>query len=84
MAVSLAPSTPEALTALATTLERSKQLCLQMYEKELFTETSYKQMALQTQFKPDQLAVFAGKTLNPAAETLNSTPDRLAVFAGKP
>lgn len=47
--------------ALGTALERSRQLTLHMYQKELFTETSYKQSIGQLALAPEQLAVFAGK-----------------------
>lgn len=48
--------------ALGTCLERSRQLCLSLYEKELFTETSYLDLyqRLATPLPPQQLAVFAG------------------------
>lgn len=57
--MTLPASTP--LGALGVTLERSKQLCLQVYEKELFSETSYESMTKQLVCTPEQLAVFAGK-----------------------
>ncbi|DBB10844.1 TPA: hypothetical protein ACH3X3_007317 [Trebouxia sp. C0006] len=56
--VALPPNTPPG--GLGVTLERSKQLCLQMYEKELFTETSYENVISQLVCTPEQLAVFAG------------------------
>ena len=59
LAVTLHASTPPG--ALGVTLERSKQLCLQMYEKELFSETSYEGMTKQLVCTPEQLAVFAGE-----------------------
>ncbi len=59
--VALPPNTPPG--ALGVTLERSKQLCLQMYEKELFTETSYENVMSQLVCTPEQLAVFAGQFL---------------------
>ncbi|KAA6429127.1 MAG: exosome component 10-like [Trebouxia sp. A1-2] len=58
MTVALPLNTP--LGALGVTLERSKQLCLQMYEKELFTETSHEHAMGQLVCTPEQLAVFAG------------------------
>ena len=61
MGVTLPPSTPPG--ALGVTLERSKQLCLQMYEKELFTDSSHQSMTAQLVCTPEQLAAFAGKTL---------------------
>lgn len=61
MGVTLPPSTPPG--ALGVTLERSKQLCLQMYEKELFTDSSYRSMTAQLVCTPEQLAAFAGKIL---------------------
>ena len=59
LAVDLPTSTP--LGALGVTLERSKQLCLQMYEKELFTDSSYQHVTAQLVCTPEQLAAFAGK-----------------------
>ena len=59
LAVALPPATPGG--ALGVTLERSKQLCLQMYEKELFSETSYESMTGQLVCSAEQLAVFAGE-----------------------
>ena len=52
--------------ALGTCLERSRQLCLSLYEKELFTETSYLDLyqRLATPLPPQQLAVFAGEALS--------------------
>lgn len=43
-------------------LERSRLLCLQRYEKELFTETSYLEAyrRCQERLTREQLAVFAG------------------------
>ncbi|KAL0022885.1 hypothetical protein WJX77_003651 [Trebouxia sp. C0004] len=58
LAVALPPNTPPG--ALGVTLERSKQLCLQMYEKDLFTETSYENVMSQLVCTPEQLAVLAG------------------------
>ena len=58
MGVPLPPSTPPG--ALGVTLERSKQLCLQMYEKELLTDSSYQAMTAQLVCTPEQLAAFAG------------------------
>lgn len=57
--MALPPSSPQG--ALGATLERSKQLCLQMYEKELFSETSYESATAQLVCTSEQLAVFAGK-----------------------
>lgn len=59
--VALPPNTPPG--GLGVTLERSKQLCLQMYEKELFTESSYEDVMSQLVCTPEQLAVFAGQLL---------------------
>lgn len=61
MGVATTPSTP--LGALGVTLERSKQLCLQMYEKELLTYNSYQALTTQLVCTPEQLAVFAGEHL---------------------
>ena len=58
MGVPLPPSTPPG--ALGVTLERSKQLCLQMYEKGLLTDSSYQAMTAQLVCTPEQLAAFAG------------------------
>ena len=58
--VDLPPSTPPG--ALGVTFERSKQLCLQMYEKELFTDSSYQNMTAQLVCTPEQLAAFAGES----------------------
>ena len=60
LGVALPPSTPP--EALGVTLERSKQLCLQMYEKELLTDSSVQAMTAGT---PEQQAAFAGETLFP-------------------
>ncbi|KAK9816813.1 hypothetical protein WJX72_005334 [[Myrmecia] bisecta] len=50
--------------ALGTVLERSRRLCLQLYEKELFTETSYLDLYNRCRetnpLDAEQLAVFAG------------------------
>ena len=62
LGVALPPSTPPG--ALGVTLERSKQLCLQMYEKELLTDSSIQAMTAGT---PQQQAAFAGETLFPRA-----------------
>lgn len=70
MTVALPLNTP--LGALGVTLERSKQLCLQMYEKELFTETSHEHAMGQLVCTPEQLAVFAGQFL-PARLNLTFT-----------
>ena len=59
LAVALPTSSPQG--ALGVTMERSKQLCLQMYEKEMFKETSYQNMTGQLVCTSEQLAVFAGK-----------------------
>ncbi len=81
MTVALPPTTPPG--ALGVTLERSKQLCLQMYEKELFAETSYENVMSQLVCTPEQLAVFAGQFL-PACLNLeqNSVNLVLAVLSG--
>jgi len=70
LTVALPSNTPPG--ALGVTLERSKQLCLQMYEKELFTETSYENVISQLVCTPEQLAVFAGQFL-PACRNLHQT-----------
>ena len=57
--VPIPPGTPPG--ALGVTLERSKQLCLHMYEKDLFTETSYQTLTRHLVCSSEQLAVFAGK-----------------------
>lgn len=59
LAVALPTSSPQG--ALGVTMEQSKQLCLQMYEKEMFKETSYENMTGQLVCTSEQLAVFAGK-----------------------
>ena len=59
MGIDVPPGTPPG--ALGVTLERSKQLCLQMYEKELLTDSSYQTMTAQLVCTPQQLAAFAGK-----------------------
>lgn len=47
---------------LGVVLERSRKLCLQQYQKELFTETSYMDAYRKgrERFSREQLAVFAG------------------------
>lgn len=48
--------------ALGLVLERSRQVCLLLYQKPLFTETMYLEYCTQCQLSlnPEQLAVFAG------------------------
>lgn len=49
-------------SCLGVVLERSRLLCLQRYEKELFTETAYLEAyrRCQERLNREQLAVFAG------------------------
>ena len=49
-------------SCLGAVLERSRRLCLQRYEKELFSEAAWQAAAsrCQERLTPEQLAVFAG------------------------
>lgn len=76
MALEKQPRVPDHLRAeisergpascLGVVLERSRLLCLQRYEKDLFTETSYLDAyrRCQERLTRSQLAVFAGATLS--------------------
>ena len=60
----LPPGNPGGAVGLV--LERSRQVCLSLYQKPLFTETMYLDYCTQCQLSlnPEQMAVFAGRHLS--------------------